>query len=305
MTIPDYQTIMLPLLKYAKDGTNNRFSDAVENLSDEFGLTDEEKNTKLPSGKQYIFRNRVGWALTYLKKARLLDSQKRGFFQINQRGIDVLAKNPNKIDVNYLKQYPEFIEFQTKSNKKTVSTIASTQEKENIEQKTPDELIEEGYRLIKENLGQELLTNLRNNSPQFFENAVLSLLESMGYGEGEVTGKSGDGGIDGIVYQDKLGLGTIIFQAKRFSNDNRVTASMLRDFVGTLDLNGVTKGVFITTSRFPKNAENSISGSHKSIRLIDGEEFVQLMIDHDVGVTTHKTYKLKKIDSDFFMEFGE
>ena len=305
MTIPDYQTIMLPLLEYAKNGKSNRFSDVIEYLGDKFELTDEEKRELLPSGKQVVFRNRVGWALTYLKKARLLDSQKRGFFQITQRGVDILGEKPDKIDVNDLKQYPEFIEFQTKSNKKNASSIDYDQEKEDIEQKTPDELIEEGYTLIKNNLGQELLDKLKNNSPQFFENAVLSLLESMGYGQGKVTGQSGDGGIDGIVYQDKLGLGTIIFQAKRFNTDNRVTASMIRDFVGTLDLNGVTRGVFITTSRFPQNAENVISGSHKSIRLIDGKELVKLMIDYDVGVTTHKVYKIKKIDSDFFMESEE
>jgi len=147
-----------------------------------------------------------------------------------------------------------------------------------------------------------LLVRLRKESPQFFEKAVLGLLVSMGYGEGEVTGKSGDGGVDGIVNEDKLGLDKIYFQAKRFDEDSPVSASMIRDFVGTLELNGVNKGVFITTSRFPKDAEQVIAGSHKSIVLLNGNRLVQLMIEHNLGVNSEKIFDVKKIDSDYFLE---
>lgn len=151
-------------------------------------------------------------------------------------------------------------------------------------------------------LGRDLLNKLLINSPSFFEEVVLKLLSSMGYGEGKVTGHSGDGGIDGVVYQDKLGIDKIFFQAKRFDEKNAVSASMARDFVGALDLNGVNKGVFITTSKFPKNSDDLVSRSHKSIKLVDGKYLVQLMIDYNLGVDTEKTYKIKRIDSDFFPE---
>ncbi len=173
---------------------------------------------------------------------------------------------------------------------------------EETETQTPSELIDSGYKLIRADLAQELLSKLRINSPAFFESVVLKLLSHMGYGEGEVRGRSGDGGVDGVIYQDKLGLDKIIFQAKRFDGSNTVTASMIRDFVGTLDLEGVSKGVFITTSKFPKNSNDVIAKTHKSIVLINGHKLAQLMIDYDLGVSTDNTYVIKRLDSDFFPE---
>lgn len=306
MAIPDYQTIMLPLLKRLKDKQTYKISELIELLSDDFKLTDEEKEMMFESGSSKIFRNRVRWARLYLKKAGLVNDPKRSYLTITERGLEALKSNPIKIDVRFLEQYPAFIEFKypNKDEEKPVTEV-SPYEDETVDEKTPDELIEEGFSLIKNSLAQDLLSRLRENSPHFFETAILLLLESMDYGKGKVTGKTGDNGIDGIIHQDKLGLETIIFQAKRYSEDNTVGSSMLRDFIGALDLKGVTKGVFITTSQFSPNAKDSASKCRKNIRLIDGSEFVQLMIDYNIGVNTYKTYNLKKLDSDFFIEFDE
>lgn len=304
MTIPDYQTVMLPILKHLSNQQEYRARDLIEPISDMFGLSDDEKRELLPSGKQRIIDNRIGWARTYLKKAGLLEDPRRGYTKITDRGLEVLGRNLQKINVKFLEEFPEFIEFRSirKNQDNADSSNVANIVEEEIEDVTPDELMEKGYELIKTNLGQELLNKLRKNSPSFFENVVLELLSSMGYGEGKVTGHSGDGGIDGVVYQDKLGIDKIFFQAKRFDEKNAVSASMVRDFVGALDLNGVNKGVFITTSKFPKNSEDLVSRSHKSIKLVDGRYLVQLMIDHDLGVDTEKIYKIKRIDSDFFPE---
>ncbi|TQD25245.1 restriction endonuclease [Methanolobus vulcani] len=306
MSIPDYQTIMLPLLRVLEDKKTYKISELIEILSDEFNLTDEEKQMKFESGNDNIFRNRVRWARTYLKKACLVDDPERGYLVITNRGLEALRSNINRIDVDFLKRYSEFMDFKypNKETEETVIEIPSSEE-EIVDEKTPDELLEEGFSRIRKNLAQDLLSRLIDNSPHFFENAILILLESMGYGEGKVTGKSGDNGIDGIIHQDKLGLETIIFQAKRYSDGNTVSSSTIRDFIGALDLKGVTKGVFITTSKFTPNARETAIKSTKTIRLIEGTELVQLMIDNDIGVNTYKTYNLKKIDLDFFIEFDE
>ena len=236
-------------------------------------------------------------------KAGLLDNPIRGIIKITDRGLQVLSQNLPKINIKFLEQFPEFIEF--RKIKKELSSekgkaLAET-EKE-LENTNPDELMENGFNSIQASLGQELLDKIRKNSPIFFEKVVLKLLENMGYGKGEVTGKTGDGGIDGFIYQDRLGLDKILFQAKRFSEDTSVSASMIRDFIGTLTTNEASKGVFITTSRFPKDAENIISRSPKPIKLIDASKLVKLMIDFNIGISTEKVYEVKKIDSDFFLE---
>ena len=303
MGIPDYQTLMLPLLKCLSDGQERNVRDVIESLSSEFKLTDQEKKELLPSEQQSIFNNRVGWARTYLLKARLIESPRRGFIRITQKGTEVLDKKPARINVKFLEQFPEFIEFITLKKEQGKEKSKSLAEiNKGVENITPDELMESGFNSIHASLGQELLTKLRTNLPSFFEKVVLNLLKNMDYGEGKVTGQTGDGGVDGIISQDKLGLDKIFFQAKRFGEDTPVSASMLRDFVGTLEVNGVSKGVFMTTSRFPRDAENIISRSHKSIVLIDGTKLVKLMIDFNIGVSTVKSYQIKKIDSDFFTD---
>lgn len=303
MAIPDYQSLMLPLLRFLGDGQERNVREAITQLCSEFKLTTQEKEELLPSGQQPIIDNRIGWAKTYLLKAGLIDSSRRGFVRITQKGIEVLSKKPPIINIKFLEQFPEFIEFRTiKKEQGEDKGRLSAETGKIVENITPDELIESGFNSIQANLSQELLSKIRTNPPDFFERLVLILLERMGYGKGEVTGRSGDGGIDGYIYQDKLGLDKILIQAKRFGEDTPVSASMIRDFTGTLATNEATKGVFITTSRFPKDAESNTSRSPKPIKLIDGTKLVKLMIDHDIGVSSTKTYIVKKIDTDFFID---
>jgi len=303
MAIPDFEEIMLPLLEFLSDGKEHSLKEAVNHISDIFKLTDEERNALFPSGNDIVIRNRVRWARAYMKKANLIVDPRRGFMKISERGLQVLTKKPQKIDIGFLSQFTEFIDFRALRTKSTGEGDAHEKGITNHSSITPTESIERGYSILKSNLGQELLATLLTNSPEFFEHVVLELLSRLGYGKGEVTGRSGDGGIDGYISQDALRLDKIFFQAKRYNPDTTsVTASMLRDFVGSLTLKGVNKGVFITTSRFPKDANATLSSSHKSIELVDGERLAQLMIDYDVGVETENEYKVKKIDRDFFLE---
>ena len=301
MTIPDFQSIMLPLLDFTKDQKEHSLEEIWENMCKFFKLTEEEKNQILPSGQQTRMGNRTAWAATYLKKAFVLNSPRRGIYIITQRGLDILKQNPQRIDIKYLEQFPEFVEFRTIKEGQPSTTNKTVEEKE-MENITPDEQIENGFNSIQASLGQDLLNIVRKYSPAFFEKFVLKLLENMGYGKGEVTGKSGDGGIDGFIYQDKLGLDKILFQAKRFGEDTPISISMIRDFIGTLAINEASKGVFITSSRFPKDAETVVARSQKPIKLIDGTKLVRLMIEFNIGISVEKTYERKRIDSDFFDE---
>jgi restriction system protein len=299
MAIPDYQSLMLPLLKFLSDKEEHKTREAVEKLSDEFNLSEEEKQELLPSGQQPIIDNRVGWARTYMLKAGLLSAPRRGYITITDKGLDVLKQNPEKINVKFLEQFPDFIEFRTIKKETSKDT---TKEDEDLEDVTPDELMEKGYNSIAASLVQELLEKLRTVDPYFFEQIVADLLSAMGYGKSYVTKKSSDGGIDGEVNQDKLGLDKIFFQAKRYAENNSVTASNVRDFVGTLDLHGVNKGIFITTSRFPSDTKSILNKTPKNVVLIDGTKLAKLMIEHNIGVSPEKTYQIKRIDSDFFPE---
>ncbi len=295
MSLPDYQKIMLPLLAFCSDNNQHSKREALQFIIKHFDLTLEEQQKMLPSGKQTYIDNRVGWARTYLKKAGLLSSPKRGYMQITPKGAEVLKKKPKKIDRKFLLKFDEFKEFISLERK-------TDKEKPDENSNTPDELIEEGFDQINASLAQDLLGKIRSEHFTFLERLVKDLLSSMGYGEGEVTQASCDEGVDGFVDQDKLGLERIYFQAKRYHENNPVSSSQLRDFIGSLELKGVSKGVFITTSRFHKNADDMISKTSKSIVLIDGVKLARLMIDYDIGVTTEKVYKIKRIDSDFFGE---
>lgn len=299
MAIPDYQSLMLPLLKFLLDEQEHKTREAVENLSDDFELSKKERKELLPSGQQPIIDNRIGWARTYMLKAGLLSSPKRGYIKISSKGLEVLKQNPEKINVKFLEQFPDFIEFRTI---KIETSKDMTKDEDEIEDVTPDELMENGYNSINASLAQELLEKLRTIDPYFFEQVIANLLSAMGYGKSNVTKKSGDGGIDGEVNQDKLGLDKIFFQAKRYGENNSVTARDVRDFVGTLDLHGVNKGIFITTSRFPKDTKDTLNRTPKNIILIDGPKLARLMIEYNVGVSSEKIYEIKKIDSDFFPE---
>jgi restriction system protein len=297
MPIPDYQSIMLPLLKYASDKKEHSIRETIEYLANLFKLTEQDRKEVLPSGQQYVFDNRVGWARTYLKKAGLLESTKRSFFKITDLGLDVLKKNPQEINVKFLEQFPQFIEFRKLRREE--------QQKEEELEQTPQELLEYGYQKIKRELAQELLSLVKQSSPRFFEKLVVDLLIRMGYGgslkdAGKAIGQSGDGGIDGIIKEDKLGLDIIYIQAKRW--DNVVGSREIRNFVGSLAGQHANKGVFITTSSFTKDALDYIKTIPHKVILIDGEMLTQLMIENDVGVTKISSYDIKKIDSDYFEE---
>ncbi|PLV59913.1 restriction endonuclease [Thermotoga sp. KOL6] len=295
--IPDYQTIMLPLLEFASDGKEHSRREAIDYLAGKFGLTEEERKIMLPSGQQTIFESRVGWAKVYLTKAGLLCTTRRGYFKITERGLEVLKNPPEKIDVKYLLRFPEFIEFRKKGG--------ISKEESNSSKNTPEELIAIGYQRLRKELVAQLLDKVMSCSPSFFEKLVVDLLVKMGYGgsreeAGKAIGRTGDEGIDGIIKEDRLGLDIIYIQAKRWNNP--VGRPEIQKFVGALHGQRAKKGVFITTSSFSKSAIEYVSKIDSKIILIDGEKLADLMIEYNVGVSTVATYEIKKIDLDYFTE---
>ena len=303
--IPDYQTLMLPLLKLVADKQEHKYRDLIENLATEFQVTEDERKELLASGNQAIFDNRVGWAKTYLKKSGLLDSPKRATFVITELGLQTLKKNPNRIDAKYLKQFPAFLEFQkaSRNDNDTEEEIVSVE----TNQQTPEENLDKAYQRIRKSLASELLNKVVELSPTFFERLVVELLVKMVYGgsikdAGRAIGKSGDEGIDGTIKEDKLGLDIIYIQAKRWKPGNVVGRPELHKFVGALAGQGAKKGIFITTSNFTKEASEYTPKNETKIVLIDGEQLAQLMIDYNLGCTSQQIYELKKIDSDYFDE---
>ena len=301
MPIPDYQSIMLPLLKFADDGQEHSLRQTIEVLADQFGLTNEERNELLPSGQQAVFDNRVGWARTYMKKAGLLESTRRGYYRITPRGKQVLQRNPPMINAAFLRQFPEFVEFQKPSKDKT----DEIDDQENNETRTPEEVIETAYQKLHQELATELLQIIKEHSPVFFERLVIDLLVKMGYGgtrkdAGQAIGRSGDGGIDGIIKEDRLGLDIVYVQAKRW--DSVVGSPEIQKFAGALQGQRAKKGVFITTSAFSQAALDYVSRIDSKIVLIDGDMLAQLMIDYNIGVASVAAYELKRIDSDYFTE---
>jgi restriction system protein len=303
MAVPDYQSIMLPLLKYVSDQQVHTLRDVVEGLATHFKLTEEERREMLPSGMQTAFDNRVGWARTYLKKAGLLASPKRATMQITPRGIQVIKENPPRIDVAYLKRFQEFVEFQSSKRESNEPEVLT----EDSNGRTPEEIIENGYEQVRAALSQELLSKVQALTWMDFERLVVQLLVRMGYGgslkdAGRALTKGGDEGIDGTIKEDKLGLDVIYIQAKKWQTGNTVGRPEIQKFVGALAGQGAKKGIFITTSSFTKEAREYQPRNETKIVLIDGEELTQLMIDHDLGVTTQRTYAVKRIDSDFFGE---
>lgn len=305
--IPDFQTIMLPLLKILQDGKEHSLRDIISKISDQFNLTEEERVQLLPSANQAIINNRVGWARTYLKKANLLETPKRAVLKITKDGINVLAKNLPRVDVKFLQTFPKFQEwihsYATKTN--DVEAIEGENKIEIQTGKTPEELLDYSYTQLKEELASEIIDKVKSCSPAFFELLVIDLLTKMGYGgsrkeAGEVLGKSGDGGIDGIIKEDKLGLDTIYIQAKRW--DNTVTIHQVRDFAGSLLSKKAKKGIFITTSSYPASAREFVSSIEPKIVLIDGNELANLMIEYKVGISVKKVYEVQRLDSDYFEE---
>jgi restriction system protein len=303
--IPDYQSLMLPLLKLLSDGKEHKYRELIETLAEKFHLTAEERKDLLASGNQPIFDNRVGWAKTYLKKAGLIESTQRATFVITQLGKEVLSKNPDKIDVKYLNQFSSFVEFRKFSRKDNESE--EEESKNGANENTPEEILDSAYQSIRKSLASELLQKVIDLSPSFFERLVIDLLVKMGYGgsvkdAGKAIGKSGDEGIDGTIKEDKLGLDTIYIQAKKWKTGNVVGRPEIQKFVGALAGQGAKKGIFITTSTFTKDALVYNPRNETKIVLIDGEQLAQLMIDFNIGCTTQQIYELKKIDNDYFSE---
>jgi len=299
MAIPTFQMVMLPIMKYcAENPQEHRLDELTEVITKHFKLTDDEKNQLLPSGKQEIIYNRVGWARSHLKIAGLLEDPKRGYVKITQLGADTIAKKPQDINVKFLNQFEKYREYNINIRRNTV--IKDNEIEKDFVETPPLEMIETGIEIFNNELAERLLEKINNNNPAFFEKIVLDLLQNMGYGRGSVTGKSGDGGIDGFINQDALGLEKIYFQAKRFTGDTRVSSSMLRDFVGSLTMKNVKKGVFITSTDFPKESEQQLQ--LQNIVLINQQKLLSLMIKYNIGVSLEKTYEIKKLDSDYFPE---
>ncbi len=301
--IPKYEEIMLPFLKYLADGKEHGLGETHDALAEQFKLTDDELRVLLPSARQPVFRNRVGWAKTYLKKAGLLTSPKRALFRISDKGLSLLKENPNEITSKFLTRYDDFVEFQSiKRNKKDNGSLLPPSIIDNTDQ-TPEESLEYAYQKLHSELSKELLDIIKSCSPDFFERLIIDLLITMGYGgsrkeAGQAMGKSGDGGIDGIINEDKLGLDIIYLQAKRW--ENSVPVKEIRDFTGALASKKARKGIFITTSSFPKSVYEFVRQVEYKIILIDGERLANLMIEHNVGLSTVNTYHVKTIDSDYF-----
>ena len=299
--IPTYEEIMLPFLEHISDGNEHSSNDIHDALAERVGLTDAEIRELLPSGTQPTFRNRVGWAKTYLKKAGLVSTKKRGNYLITKRGHELLIEKPKEITSKFLTRFEDFVEFITlkKNQQKDSNDTISTQHQ------TPEEALEYAFLKLKNDLIKEVVDLVKNCSPAFFEKLVIDILVSMGYGgsrkdAGQAVGKSGDGGIDGIIKEDKLGLDIIYLQAKRW--ENSIPVKEVRDFTGALASKKAKKGIFITTSNFPKSVYEFVNQVEYKIILIDGEKLAELMIEHNVGISTINSYQVKKIDFDYFDE---
>jgi restriction system protein len=305
MSIPDYQSLMLPMIKLAADGKVHTKRDAVNELAQQFGLTEEERKELLPSGNQAVFDNRIGWARTYLKKAGLIEYPQRGHFQITNRGKSVLAQNPPVINVAFLRQFPEFLEFH--GPQKTTADAEPPESPESLSE-TPEELVASGYLKLRKQLEFDILGRVKSAPPDFFERLVVRLITAMGYGgslvdAGKAIGKSGDGGVDGVIKEDKLGLDLIYLQAKRWDSAS-VGRPEIQKFVGALHGKRARKGIFLTTSTFTKDAYDYAEGLETKVILIDGVQLAELMFDYGVGVQTEFSYVVKRMDSDFFEDDG-
>ena len=303
MSIPYFQSVMLPVLKTTASGEVVNKHDIVTQVSDEFGLTPEQRAELLQSGKQAVIKNRVNWAITYLQKAGLLTSPKRIHVQITNLGKSVLAQNLDKINVKFLKQYDSFLKFHTA--KPSVKESTENSQADDLPE-TPDEQLQQAYQSLNNSLAEELLDNVKQLTPQAFEQLVVDLMIAMGYGgarkeAGQATKLTSDDGIDGIINEDMLGLDSIYLQAKRW--ENTVHRPEIDKFIGPLTRQGAFKGVFISTSDFSQGAKDSVSGLNLSVVLVDGRKLAELMIEYNLGVSVKETYQVKTLDSDYFDGF--
>ncbi len=303
MAVPDFQSWFLPMMKLLSDGEIHDMANVSEELADELGLSEEERSEMLPSGKQFTYRNRIGWARTYLKKANLLTSPSRRMVQITDLGRKVLSTNPEDLRVKNLMEYPEFVEFHTSTKEKDTGT--TTPAPEENENETPEELLERVHLGIRKQLEHDLLDRVKSSPPAFFESLVVDLLLKMGYGgsredAGKTVGRSGDGGIDGVINEDRLGLDVVCIQAKRW--EGSVGRPIVQAFAGSLEGVRAKKGVLITTSEFTKDALEYVKQIEKRIVLVDGKTLTSLMVDHGLAVSSVAQYEVYRIDTDYFDE---
>jgi restriction system protein len=304
--IPDFQTIMLPLMRLLADGRDCTMRELTRKLADQFSLSEQDLAALLPSGQQTIFSNRVSWAKAHLKAAGLLLNPSRGKVLISEVGRDVLAENPPAIGIGFLRRFPSYCEFKRFTERRDdeggddgIPPIEETH--------TPVEIIEAAYNSLRQATMDDLIARLKSCSPSFFESVVVKLLLAMGYGgvsgHGSVTPRSGDGGIDGVIKQDKLGLDVVCIQAKRW--EGPVGRPVIQGFVGSMDFYRAKKGVIITTSTFTRDAQDFVERIEgKKVVLIDGEQLGTFMVEHNLGTVTTKTYEIKEVSNDFFDESG-
>jgi restriction system protein len=297
MAVPDFQSLMIPVLEACADGITIRAGEVSNRVAKALSLTEADLAELLPSGKAKLFYNRTGWARSYLLKAGLLSQPKHAFYQITDRGRQTLAAGLDRIDIKYLEQFPEFL-----ANSKPPDTDDGTVDPIDLE-KNPLEMIEGGYASIRAELAADLISQVKTCSPEFFEQLVVDLLVAMGYGgsradAGHAVGGSGDGGIDGIIKEDRLGLDAVYIQAKRW--ESSVGGPVVQAFAGSLMGQKASKGVMITTSHYTKDAQAYVEKIEKKIVLIDGPRLAELMIDFGIGVTEVASYSIKRLDSDYF-----
>lgn len=300
MPIPDYQSMMLPILKLTGDQQEHTPREAVDAVVDAYNLSEAERNEQLQNGSKKI-TNRVSWARIYLTRAGLLESPKKGVYKITPRGIDVLNQSPQTINNRFLNQFEKFREYISKSRNNDEERSEASESLST----TPIENIDANYIKLRSALAAELLQRIKSGTPERFEQLVVDLLIAMGYGgsrseAGKAVGRSGDEGIDGIINEDKLGLDVVYIQAKKW--DNPVSRPEIQKFAGALAGKKANKGVFITTSQFTRDAKEYVGQLSMKIILLDGEQLAELMIDHNIGVTTHQVFEIKKIDEDYFTE---
>jgi restriction system protein len=305
MPIPDFQTVMLPVLRLADSG-EVRASEAIDRVADEFQLTPEERSELLPSGRQAKIANRVHWAVTYLVKAGLLDRPRRGVFGITKLGREVLAKPPARIDIPFLSQFDGFDQFRAKPPEEGGEEV-SPEPSAALAAGTPDERVEAAFNDLNVALRAELLERVQTMHPTAFEKLIVDLMLGMGYGaggSGKHLGRTSDGGVDGVINEDVLGLDIIYLQAKRYATGNAIGVEKIREFAGALDERGATKGVFVTTSHFASQAHAYAQRSHKRLILIDGEELTRLLVRYGIGVRVYRAVEMKRLDTDYFEDIG-
>jgi restriction system protein len=305
MSVPIFHEMLLPILQHVSDGESHRPADTLAHVSQQFPLTEEDLSERLPNGRTRLM-DRVLWAITYLRKAKLIESVSWGVFRITDRGRELLSEQPKSLSLKDLERYPEYLEFKRGTKPATIMSNSAIEAETTVSQETPEEELQRLFQSIRSRLESELLDAFKNATPIFFEKIVLNLLVSIGYGgsiedAAKTTKRSGDDGIDGVIKEDRLGLDVIHIQAKRWT-EKAVGRPEIQNFAGSLEGQRGRKGVFITTSSFTQEAREYVSRIEKKIVLIDGSELAKLCVDHGIGVVAQTSYVVKKLDSDFFIE---